>query len=72
MPISYKLSQDKCLASANKRKWFGRSVVTNYDRYHMATYSKEAKLKWREEHFEKDLQHAFDAGKRMALQILSE
>lgn len=41
--------------------------VNDYDLYNMKAYSKEEKLKWREEHFEKDLQQAFEAGRRMAL-----
>jgi hypothetical protein len=36
-----------------------------------AGYSKEEKLRWHEEHFDNDLLHAFEAGKRMAHQILS-
>jgi len=45
--------------------------VKDYDRYNMAAFPKEEKQRWREEHFENDLLHAFEAGKRMALQILS-
>ena len=40
--------------------------VKNYDRYELAGFSEEAKRKYREEHWEEDLQKAFDAGKRMA------
>lgn len=46
--------------------------VNNYDRYNMAGFSKDEKLKWRETHFENDLQHAFNAGKHMADKILAE
>lgn len=40
--------------------------LKNYDRYELAGFSEEAKRKYREEHWEEDLQKAFDAGKRMA------
>ena len=40
--------------------------VKNYDRYELAGFSEEAKRKYREEHWEEDLQKAFEAGKRMA------
>ena len=40
--------------------------VKNYDNYELAMFSKDAKLKWREDNWEKDLQSAYDAGKRMA------
>jgi len=40
--------------------------VKNYDRYELAGFSEEAKRQWRDEHWEEDLQKAFDAGKRMA------
>ena len=45
--------------------------VKNYDRYELAGFSEEAKRQWRGEHWEKDLQKAFDAGKRMAEKIMS-
>ena len=40
--------------------------VKDYDRFELAGFSEEAKRKYREEHWEADLQMAFDAGKRMA------
>ncbi|MBP5522233.1 MAG: NAD(P)H-dependent oxidoreductase [Bacteroidales bacterium] len=43
--------------------------VKNYDRYELAGFSEEAKRKWRDEHWEEDLQKAFDAGRRMAAGI---
>jgi multimeric flavodoxin WrbA len=46
--------------------------VKDYDKYDMAACSKEDKLKWRDEHFEKDLNNAFEAGKRMAKKIIAE
>jgi len=51
---------------------FNTCQVNDYDRYDMAAYSKEEKLKWREENFDNDLKQAYDAGMRMAKQILSE
>ena len=40
--------------------------VKNYDRFELAGFSEEAKRQWRDEHWEEDLQKAYDAGKRMA------
>ena len=40
--------------------------VKNYSNYELAGFSEEAKRKYREEHWQQDLQNAFDAGKRMA------
>ncbi|MBP5397413.1 MAG: flavodoxin family protein [Bacteroidales bacterium] len=40
--------------------------VKNYDRFELAAFSEPAKRKWREEHWEKDLRKAFDAGREMA------
>ena len=44
--------------------------VKNYDRFELASFSEVAKHQWRDEHWEQDLQKAFDAGKRMAEKIL--
>ncbi|MBQ1798717.1 MAG: flavodoxin family protein [Muribaculaceae bacterium] len=46
--------------------------VKNYDRFELASFSEEAKRKYRDEHWEADLQRAFDAGKRMAERILAK
>ena len=46
--------------------------VKNYDRFELASFSEEAKRQWRDEHWEQNLQQAFDAGKRMAEKILVE
>lgn len=46
--------------------------VKNYDRFELASFSEEAKRKYRDEHWEADLQRAFDAGKRMAERILAQ
>lgn len=44
--------------------------VKNYERFELASFSEEAKRQWRDEHWEQDLQKAFDAGKQMAEKIL--
>ncbi len=43
--------------------------VKNYDRYELAGFSEEAKRAYREQHWEEDLQKAYDAGRRMAQAI---
>ena len=40
--------------------------VKNYDRFELGGFSEEAKRKYRDDYWEKDLQKAFDAGKKMA------
>ena len=40
--------------------------VKNYDRFELAGFSEEAKRQWRDEHWEQDLQKAYDAGRQMA------
>ena len=40
--------------------------VNNYERFELASFSEEAKRKWRDEHWEEDLQKAFEAGRKMA------
>ena len=44
--------------------------VKNYDRFELASFSEEAKRQYRDEHWEQDLQRAFDAGRRMAERVL--
>lgn len=46
--------------------------VKNYDRFELASFSKEAKRQYREEHWEQDLQKAFEAGRHMAESILAK
>ena len=46
--------------------------VKNYDRFELASFSEEAKRQYREEHWEKDLQKAFEAGRHMAESILAK
>lgn len=45
--------------------------VKNYERFELASFSEEAKRQWRDEHWENDLQKAFDAGKQMAEKLLA-
>lgn len=40
--------------------------VKNYNNYELAGFSEEAKRKYREEHWQQDLQNAFVFGKTMA------
>ena len=46
--------------------------MKNYERYELAGFSEEAKRQWRDEHWEADLQKAFEAGKQMAKKILEQ
>lgn len=48
---------------------FNTLQVKNYDLYDMAGFSVEDKMSWHESHWAKDLQNAYDAGKRMAEKI---
>ena len=68
-------SMEYCLTAAlNKPERiiaYNTYQVKNYDRFELASFSEEAKRKWRDEHWEKDLRKAFEAGKRMAADGLS-
>ncbi len=64
-PIAAALGEPEKLTAYNTYQ------VKNYDRFELAGFSEEAKRKYRDEHWEEDLQKAFDAGKRMAGNILS-
>jgi multimeric flavodoxin WrbA len=44
--------------------------VKNYDRFELASFSEAAKRQYRDDHWEQDLQKAFEAGRRMAENIL--
>lgn len=46
--------------------------VKSYERYELGSFSEAQKLQYREENWEKDLQRAYDAGKRMAEKILAK
>ena len=63
-------SMEHCISQAlgqpEKLIAYNTYQVKNYDRYELAGFSEEAKRKWRDEHWEEDLQKAFEAGKRMA------
>ena len=45
--------------------------VKVYSRYELAGFSEEAKRQYRDEHWEEDMQRAFEAGKRMAEGIMA-
>ena len=45
--------------------------VKSYDRFELAGFSEEAKRQYRDTYWELDLQKAYDAGKRMAENILA-
>ena len=45
--------------------------VKNYDRFELASFSEKAKRQWRDEHWEQDLQKAYEAGKQMAGKIMA-
>lgn len=46
--------------------------VKNYDHYELGGFSEEAKRQYRDEHWQEDLQNAFEAGKRMAEAIVNQ
>ena len=60
----------RALGEPEKLTAYNTYQVKNYDRYELAGFSEEAKRKYREEHWEKDLQSAYDAGRRMAERII--
>ena len=45
---------------------YNTTQVAKYDNYELGSFSEEAKHAWRDEHWEKDLQKAFEAGLQMA------
>ena len=61
--ISAALGQPERLVAYNTYQ------VKDYSRFELAGFSEEKKRQYREEHWEEDLQKAFDAGKRMAESI---
>ncbi len=67
-------SMEYCIANAlgQPEKLFANNTyqVKNYANFELGGFSEEAKRKYREEHWEEDLQKAFDAGKRMAETII--
>ena len=67
-------SMEYCIAGAlgepEHLNAYNTYQVKNYDRFELASFSEEAKRQYRDEHWEQDLQRAFDAGRRMAESIL--
>ncbi len=67
-------SMEHCITSALGKPEhiiaYNTYQVKNYDRFELASFSEEAKRKWRDEHWEDDLRKAFEAGKRMAIDCL--
>ena len=63
-------AKEMCIAAAlgqpEKITAYNTCQVKNYDHYELAGFSAEAKLNWRENNWEKDLNNAYEAGKRMA------
>lgn len=62
---------EQFLSKPERISAFNTTQVKNYDRYVMDGLRPDLKKPWRDEHWEKDLQHAFDAGKRMAEKIMA-
>ncbi len=67
-------SMEYCIAQAlgepQKLIAYNTYQVKNYANYELAGFSEEAKRQYREEHWEDDLQKAYEAGKHMAETIL--
>ena len=66
-------SMEYCITSALSQpehiNAYNTYQVKSYDRFELASFSEEAKRQYRDEHWEQDLQKAYDAGKRMAEKI---
>jgi multimeric flavodoxin WrbA len=69
-------SMEYCIANAlgqpEKLYAYNTYQVKNYANFELGGFSEEAKRKYREEHWEEDLQKAFEAGKRMAETIINK
>jgi multimeric flavodoxin WrbA len=69
-------SMEYCIANAlgqpEKLYAYNTYQVKNYANFELGGFSEEAKRKYREEHWEEDLQKAFEAGKRMAKTIINK
>lgn len=67
-------SMEYCIANAlgqpEKLYAYNTYQVKNYANFELGGFSEEVKRKYREEHWEEDLQKAFDAGRRMAETII--
>jgi multimeric flavodoxin WrbA len=68
-------SMEYCIANAlghpEKLYAYNTYQVKNYANFELGGFSEEAKRQYREEHWEEDLQKAFDAGRRMAETIIN-
>lgn len=69
-------SMEYCITAAlgqpQKLIAYNTYQVKNYASYELGGFSEEAKRRYRDEHWEADLQKAFDAGRSMAEAILEE
>ena len=67
-------SMEYCIGSAlgkpDHLNAYNTYQVKDYSRFELAGFSEEAKRQYREQHWQDDLQHAFDAGRRLAESIL--
>ena len=64
------LSYKTALGEPERLIAYNTYQVKNYDNFELAGFSEEVKRKYRDEHWEQDLQAAYDAGKRMAEKII--
>ena len=68
-------SMEHCITQAlgqpEKLIAYNTYQVKNYDHYELGGFSEEAKRQYRNEHWEEDLQKAYDAGKQMAETIVN-
>lgn len=62
-------SMEYCITAAlgepQRLTAYNTCQVANYGNYELAGFSEEAKQQWRDEHWEEDLQKAFEAGKKI-------
>ena len=67
-------TMEPCIAKAlgQPEKLFANNTyqVKNYANFELGGFSEEAKRKYRKEHWQQDLQNAFDFGKTMAEKII--
>lgn len=67
-------SMEYCIASAlgkpDHLNAYNTYQVKDYSRFELTGFSEEAKRQYREQHWQDDLQRAFDAGRRLAESIL--
>lgn len=66
--MEYSIAQ--ALGEPEKLIAYNTYQVKNYANYELAGFSEEAKRQYRDEHWEDDLQQAYDAGRRMAEKII--